>query len=216
MVEKESYTKQPFADVFKIGALKIFVIFTGKHLYWSLFLIKLQTWGLQQKCFPVNIGKFLRTTPLAAFDYGNQSKIFREITASKFQGQHAKQFNSYEGLYLATKTKTHRGFSNGTLRNFRAAIFENNFRKLLLKRKERRRRTRSDSCGFMFSLFPGQLFIYQAMHFLYKFWYLGWGLRHWWPEFDCCSDRILIYDFRSNSDMWTLFEKRWGGGRKHY
>ena len=27
---------------FKIGVLKNFVIFTGKHLYWSLFLIKLQ------------------------------------------------------------------------------------------------------------------------------------------------------------------------------
>ena len=25
---------------FKIGALKNFAIFTGKHLYWSLFLIK--------------------------------------------------------------------------------------------------------------------------------------------------------------------------------
>ena len=28
--------------LFKIGALKNFVIFTGKHLFWSLFLIKLQ------------------------------------------------------------------------------------------------------------------------------------------------------------------------------
>ena len=27
---------------FKIGALKNFAIFTGKPLYWSLFLIKLQ------------------------------------------------------------------------------------------------------------------------------------------------------------------------------
>ena len=42
---------------FKIGALKNFAIFTGKHVSWNLFLIKLQPW----RCFPVNIAKFLRT-----------------------------------------------------------------------------------------------------------------------------------------------------------
>ena len=42
---------------FKIGALKNFEIFTGKHFcWWSLFLIKLQVF----RCFPVNIAKFLR------------------------------------------------------------------------------------------------------------------------------------------------------------
>ena len=41
---------------------------------------------------------FYRISPLATFDYSNQSKIFREITASKFQGQHVTQFNRYEGL----------------------------------------------------------------------------------------------------------------------
>ena len=29
----------------KIGVLKNFAIFTGKHLYWSLFLIKLQAFS---------------------------------------------------------------------------------------------------------------------------------------------------------------------------
>ena len=29
---------------FKVGVLKNFVSFTGKHLCWSLFLIKLQAW----------------------------------------------------------------------------------------------------------------------------------------------------------------------------
>ena len=48
---------------------------------------------------------------MAAFEYSNQSKIFRERTASKFQGQHAKQFNRCEGLCLATKTEIHQGFS---------------------------------------------------------------------------------------------------------
>ena len=40
---------QPFADIFKIGVLKTFAIFTGRHPCWSL------------DCFPVNIVKFLRT-----------------------------------------------------------------------------------------------------------------------------------------------------------
>ena len=41
---------------FKIGALKNFEIFTGKHFcWWSLFLIKLQAF----RCFPVNIAEFL-------------------------------------------------------------------------------------------------------------------------------------------------------------
>ena len=52
---------------FKIGVLKIFAIFTGKYLCWSLFLIKLLNLlnfikrRLQRRCFPVNIAKFLRT-----------------------------------------------------------------------------------------------------------------------------------------------------------
>ena len=50
------------------AVLKDFAIFKGKHLRWSLFLIKLRAWkpatlskkGLQHRCFPVNILKFLR------------------------------------------------------------------------------------------------------------------------------------------------------------
>ena len=50
----------------KISVLKNFAIFTEKHLYCSLFLMKLKACNfikkrLQQKCFPVNIAKFLRT-----------------------------------------------------------------------------------------------------------------------------------------------------------
>ena len=52
---------------FKIGVLKKFAMFTGKHLCWSLFLIKLQAF----RCFPANITKllrpgFYRTPPVAA------------------------------------------------------------------------------------------------------------------------------------------------------
>ena len=60
--------------IFKKGILKSFAIFIGKHLFWSLFLIKLACnfieKRLQHLCFPVNIAKFSRTffyrTPLMA------------------------------------------------------------------------------------------------------------------------------------------------------
>ena len=46
---------------FKIGVLKKLAIFTGKSLYWSLFLINFVIKRLQHRCFSVNIAKFLRT-----------------------------------------------------------------------------------------------------------------------------------------------------------
>ena len=55
---------------FKVGVLKNFANFTGKHLCWSLFLISLQDFRpacnfikkrLLHRCFPVKFGKFLRT-----------------------------------------------------------------------------------------------------------------------------------------------------------
>ena len=36
--------------IFKIAVLKKFAIFTGKHLCWNFFLIKLQTWRPIQFC----------------------------------------------------------------------------------------------------------------------------------------------------------------------
>ena len=47
------------------GVLKNFIIFTGKHLCWSLFLIKLQACKfiekrLQNWCFPLHVKNFLR------------------------------------------------------------------------------------------------------------------------------------------------------------
>ena len=50
---------------FKIGVLKSFTIFSGKYLFWSLFLIKLHAFiikkRLQHMRFPMNITKLLRT-----------------------------------------------------------------------------------------------------------------------------------------------------------
>ena len=58
--------------------------------------------------------------------YSCQLKIFREITASKFQGQHATQFNfcRYLGLCPATKPEIpHTGVFHGILQNLRKASF---------------------------------------------------------------------------------------------
>ena len=44
--------------------IKHFAIFTGKHLCWSLFLIKFIKKNLQHRCFPVNIARFLRASIL--------------------------------------------------------------------------------------------------------------------------------------------------------
>ena len=56
----------------KKAGFKNCAIFTGKHLHWSSFLIKLQNFTpttllktkLQHRCLPVNIANFLRTAIL--------------------------------------------------------------------------------------------------------------------------------------------------------
>ena len=51
------------SNVLKKCVLKNLAIFPGRHLCWSLLLIKLQAFRpkrLQSRCFPVNIAKFLR------------------------------------------------------------------------------------------------------------------------------------------------------------
>ena len=68
---------------FMTGLLKNFAIFTGKHLYWSLFLIKLQDWRLvfllketpTQVFFSMNIARFLKT----AFLWNTCTFYFPEI-----------------------------------------------------------------------------------------------------------------------------------------
>ena len=52
---------------FKTSLLKNFVNFTGEHLCWSLFLIKLQSCNLikiilQRRCFPAKFTKFFKNT----------------------------------------------------------------------------------------------------------------------------------------------------------
>ena len=66
---------------FKIGVIKNFAVFAGKHYCCSLLLIELQTWStakrLQQRCFPVNIMEFLRTPLLQNASSGCSCKMMK-------------------------------------------------------------------------------------------------------------------------------------------
>ena len=77
---------------YKIGGLKIVLKFAGKHLKWSLFfympaiLIKMRLW---HRCFPVNLGKFLRTPilrthPIASALQGNGYPVDYVVTTHWF------------------------------------------------------------------------------------------------------------------------------------
>ena len=113
----------------KIGVLKIFAIFTGKHLCWSPLLIKVNNKLYLKETlthvFSCDVAKlfknsFFRSPPVAAFGYSNQSKISQEISALKFRVQDAAQFR-YDGLCSATK------FTRCFWQNFRTATFKNFF-----------------------------------------------------------------------------------------
>ena len=72
----------------KEGALKNLRNFTGKHLCWSLFLIKV--WSLfQRRCFPKKFAKFLATfilknicerllLPFLAFNVSSYLEMIRD------------------------------------------------------------------------------------------------------------------------------------------
>ena len=74
---------------------------------------------------------------MTVFSYSDKLKIFWAKTASKFQGQHAAQFNfcKYEGLCSASETAIQREFSNENLQNFRTTTLENNFWKAASEKK---------------------------------------------------------------------------------
>ena len=68
-------------------------------------------------------------------------------------------FSDMEVYALQLKQKFIAGVFHEILQNFRTATSKDNFWELLLKRKQKRRKVRSDLCGFRCSYFPGQLFI---------------------------------------------------------
>ena len=64
-ISRWQWTSSYSQMVFKLGVLKNFAKFTGKHTCWSLFLIKLAfnfiKKRLQHRCFPVKFADFFRT-----------------------------------------------------------------------------------------------------------------------------------------------------------
>ena len=129
--------RQP-AEVFcKIGVLRNFAKFTGKHPCQSLLfnkvadlrpatLLKKRLW---HRCFPVNFAKFLKTPFITKHLWRLLLKtsifsLFRSIhpevfyiNSAKFKGKHLRQrlfFNKAAGLSLQTLNKRRlcqRGFS---------------------------------------------------------------------------------------------------------
>ena len=58
----DNFKKQLPEVFYEKSVFKNFAIFSGKKLCWSLFLIKLEVF--QQRCFHVNIAKYLRILTL--------------------------------------------------------------------------------------------------------------------------------------------------------
>ena len=79
IVSKESRSS-PSQMFFKIGVLKHFANFTGKHLCWSLFFKK----RLWHRCFPVNFAKFLRTYTVGA----SERNIFSHVKDLNFKNSY--------------------------------------------------------------------------------------------------------------------------------
>ena len=82
--EKDSQLqKQSSGGVFKIGVLKIFTKFTGKHLCQSLrsvILLKKRFW---HRCFPVHFAKFLGTP----FLIGHLRWLFLQLIKKMFMAR---------------------------------------------------------------------------------------------------------------------------------
>ena len=94
---------------FKLGVLKNFVIFTGKYLCRSLFLIKLTPKTpkrLQHRCFLVNYAKFLRA-PFLQNTSGGCFCCFEKFV--NFLGKHQRRrLNAF--VFLGNTTEYNKMF----------------------------------------------------------------------------------------------------------
>ena len=102
----------------KKGILKIYAIFPGKHLRWSLALIKLQAFKkrLQERCFPVNIVKFLRKAFLIEHfrwlflpvTTTFRNRYWEDLLVILFTLTHNRKSRSRSEIYLKLKVMTSR------------------------------------------------------------------------------------------------------------
>ena len=120
--------KQPPEVFYKKSVPKNFPIFTGKHLCWSLFLIKLQAWrifansyfchqkhpsrGFLVKRCSENMQKIYRKIPMPKCDFNKVAKQFRRACSVKL-------------LYIF-RIPFYKNTSWGLLRNLNKIILRNN------------------------------------------------------------------------------------------
>ena len=132
--------------------------------------VRINDWQSAYQWWVRSVGATVRK----ACNLANSLKIILEITASKFQGQHAAQFSfcRYEGLYPPTKTKIHR-----VLPIEFCKILEQLLSKIILRdcvwKENRVNRETLLVSGFHF--FQGSYFIlsHETMFFLHKFSHSG-------------------------------------------
>ena len=98
---------------FKIGILKHFSNFTGKHLCRSLFLnvaglkaCNCTKKKLQNRCFPVKFAKFLRTTLAATSEFCSSSCIITvSVTITRFISNECIKVNAWSIVWYYIHSK---------------------------------------------------------------------------------------------------------------
>ena len=104
---------------FKIGVLKKFAIFTGKHLCWCLFLIKLQVWrpetlltkdsntGFSCEYCEIFKNSFLYRTPPVVHHkrFYNKERLLSKITLSLVVKITCSMLCSSQGISSAIRVK---------------------------------------------------------------------------------------------------------------
>ena len=105
----------------KIGVLKNFAIFRGKHLCWSLFLLKLHACN-----FPVNITKFFKNSFFCKTSPVATSEKFRNFPV-KYQWRRRNRF-----IFLINTTDKYEQFSRIGLKPVAFLVLVlNNFHQVL-------------------------------------------------------------------------------------
>ena len=113
---------------FKIGILKHFSNFTGKHLCRSLFLnvaglkaCNCTKKKLQNRCFPVKFAKFLRTTLAATSEFCSSSCIITaSVSITRFISNECIKVNTWSIVWYYINSKIMMKLVNRSSKNVSA------------------------------------------------------------------------------------------------
>ena len=97
--------KQPFPDVYKEDILKKFLKLTGKHLYRSLYLMKLQPVLLlkkrhQHRCFRANFTIFLRTHFSQMLPWSGSFRILKPSSMCRYRNKDITTASLWQYFWL--------------------------------------------------------------------------------------------------------------------